>query len=173
MLELACSALAAAAALMIMAGLAYGQDRERLDAVGLRRIAFADGDRTIALSVFYPARGDIAAQPFVFPFSINVRVLSDAPLLDGPRRPLVLFSHGRGSNGLLYAWFAEHLAARGFIVAAIDHYRANSYDATIAYLANRLWQRPIDLGLANSPGPASMRRASIAAHCTRPSAARR
>jgi predicted dienelactone hydrolase len=149
LLRLVCGALAAVA-LMIVAGLAYGQDRERLEAVGLRRIAFVDGDRTLALSLFYPARGDSAAQPFVFPFSINVRVLADAPPLEGTRRPLILFSHGRGSNGLLYAWFAEHLATRGFIVAAIDHYRANSYDSTIAYLANRLWQRPVDLSLAIS-----------------------
>jgi predicted dienelactone hydrolase len=35
----------------------------------------------------------------------------------------------------------------GYIVAALDHYRANSYDATIAYLANKLWQRPLDIGL--------------------------
>lgn len=139
-----------AVCLVAMAVPALAQDREKLEAVGLRRIAFADGDRTLALSMFYPARSDGTAEPFVFPFSINIRVLGDAPPLDGPRRPLILFSHGRGSNGLLYAWFAEHLAARGFVVAAIDHYRANSYDATIAYLANRLWQRPLDLSAAIS-----------------------
>jgi predicted dienelactone hydrolase len=27
------------------------------------------------------------------------------------------------------------------------HYRANTYDATIAYLANKLWQRPVDISL--------------------------
>jgi predicted dienelactone hydrolase len=59
-----------------------------------------------------------------------------------------MFSHGRGSNGLYYAWFAQYLAARGYIVAALDHYRANTWDSTIAYLANKLWQRPIDIGLA-------------------------
>lgn len=146
---LARSALAATL-LLLAAAAALAQGQAAPDAVGLRRIAFSDGDRTLALSMFYPARGDSVAEPFVFPFSINVRVLNDAPVLDGPRRPLILFSHGRGSNGLLYAWFAEHLAARGFIVAAIDHYRANSYDSTIAYLANRLWQRPLDLGAATS-----------------------
>jgi predicted dienelactone hydrolase len=64
------------------------------------------------------------------------------------KRPLVMFSHGRGSNGLQYAWFAEYLAARGYIVGEINHWRANTWDATIAYLANRLWQRPVDIGLA-------------------------
>ena len=60
----------------------------------------------------------------------------------------MVFSHGRGSNALAYAWFGQYLAARGFVVAALDHDRANSYDATIAYLANKLWQRPRDLSLA-------------------------
>lgn len=138
----------AAACLVLMAVPALAQDGKKLEAVGLRRIA--DGDRTLALSMFYPARRDGTAEPFMFPYAVNVRVLRDAPALDGPRRPLILFSHGRGSNGLLYAWFAEHLAARGFVVAAIDHYRANSYDQTIAYLANRLWQRPVDLSAAIS-----------------------
>ena len=142
------SSVLATVALMMAAAPSIAQDGEKLETVGLRRIAFADGDRTLALSMFYPARSDNAAEPFMFPFSINVRVLRDAPALGGARHPLIVFSHGRGSNGLLYAWFAQHLAARGFIVAAIDHYRANSYDATIAYLANRLWQRPVDIGLA-------------------------
>jgi len=85
------------------------------------------------------------------PFFANVNVFKGAPpLIAGAKRPLIMFSHGRGSNGLYYAWFAEHLAARGFIVAAINHYHANSYDSHVAYLSGRLWQRPIDVGLAIS-----------------------
>ena len=135
-------------AFVLVAGSANGQ--ERLDPVGLRRISFTDGDRTLALAMFYPAKSGGMSEPFVFPFFINIRVLQDAPVSEGPRRPLIVFSHGRGSNGMLYAWFAEYLAARGFVVAAIDHYRANTYDSNIAYLANKLWQRPVDIGLAIS-----------------------
>lgn len=58
-----------------------------------------------------------------------------------------MFSHGRGSNPSFYAWFAQTLASRGYIVAAPYHWRANTYDATIAYLANKVWQRPVDIGL--------------------------
>ena len=134
--------------LVFAAGGANGQDK--LEPVGLRRITFADGDRNLALSLFYPAKSDTITNLFTFPFFINVRVLADAPIAEGARLPLIVFSHGRGSNGMLYAWFAEYLAARGFIVAAIDHFRANSYDSSITYLANKLWQRPIDIGLAIS-----------------------
>jgi len=48
------------------------------------------------------------------------------------------------------AWFAEFLASHGYIVAALNHYRANTYDSTIAYLANKLWRRPRDVALSIS-----------------------
>ena len=128
-----------------------GRAQDRLHPVGLRQIEFVDQDRHLALAMFYPALRDSGAKPFTMPFFTNLNLLADAPPdLTGAKRPLVVFSHGRGSNGLSYAWFAEYLAARGYIVAAINHYRANTYDSNIAYLANKLWQRPVDIGLALS-----------------------
>lgn len=118
-------------------------------AVGMQRTAFADGDRQLALTLYYPALPDSGPEPLTMPFYTGLSLLRDAPpdLASAPW-PLILFSHGRGSNALPYAWFGQYLAARGFLVAAIDHYRANTYDSHIAYLANRLWQRPVDIGLA-------------------------
>ena len=123
--------------------------------VGMRLLEFIDaqgGDRHLALTVFYPAAlRDRSAARFVMPFFANLNLYKDAePAFDGAARPLVMFSHGRGSNGLYYAWFGEALASRGYIVAALNHYRANTYDSTIAYLANKLWQRPRDISLAIS-----------------------
>lgn len=136
-------------ALLVAAGTAHAQ--EPLYRVGLRQAEFVDHDRHLALNVFYPASQEGGGESFVMPLYANLSLMKDAPLdLTGGRRPLVMFSHGRGSNGLVYAWFAEYLAARGYIVAAINHYHANTYDANIAYLANKLWQRPIDIGLAIS-----------------------
>jgi predicted dienelactone hydrolase len=135
-------------ALLVTAGTAHAQ--EPLYRVGLRQVEFVDHDRHLALNVFFPAARD-GGERFVMPLYTELRLLEDAPLdSTGGRRPLVMFSHCRGSNGLVYAWFAEYLAARGYIVAAINHYRANTYDANIAYLANKLCQRPIDIGLAIS-----------------------
>jgi predicted dienelactone hydrolase len=120
---------------------------------GMRQLEFIDaqdGGRHLALTVFYPALGRAAAR-FVMPFFANLDLYKDAePAFDGGKRPLVMLSHGRGSNGLYYAWFGEFLASRGYIVAALNHYRANTYDATIAYLANKLWQRPRDIALSIS-----------------------
>ena len=117
--------------------------------VGIRQIEFVDGSRPLALALFYPAEvSGTSATPFKMPFFVNLHLYKDAELASaGGKHPLVMFSHGRGSNPLYYAWFAQMLASHGYIVAAPYHYRANTYDATIAYLANKLWQRPVDVSL--------------------------
>ena len=70
-------------------------------------------------------RRESGDRPFTMPFFTNLNLQEEAPpALAEARRPLVMLSHGRGSNALSYAWFAEYLAARGYIVAAINHYRA-------------------------------------------------
>ena len=82
------------------------------------------------------------------PFFTKLTLYKDAEIaFDGEKLPLVMLSHGRGSTGLSYAWFAQTLAAHGYIVAAPYHWRANSYNSTVAYLANKLWQRPVDVSL--------------------------
>ena len=121
----------------------------------MQQLEFIDaqeGGRHLALTMFYPAAlRDRSAARFVIPFFANLNLYKDVDAaFDGTKRPLVMFSHGRGSNGLYYAWFAEALASRGYIVAALNHYRANTYDSTIAYLANKLWQRPRDVSLTIS-----------------------
>ena len=120
--------------------------------VGIRQLEFVDQGRHLALAVFYPAVvRDRAAVPLVMPFFDKLKSYRDVEVAsEGAPFPLVVFSHGRGSNGLYYDWFAEFLASRGYIVAALNHYRANTYDSTIAYLANKLWQRPRDVGLTIS-----------------------
>jgi predicted dienelactone hydrolase len=138
---------------MSICGGAFGQaTHEAPYAVGMKRAEFIDnsqGRRQMAMVVFYPAVvHDPAPATFSMPFFTNLRLYQDADMAPGTgRRPLVIFSHGRGSTGLYYAWFAQFLASHGYIVAAVDHYRANSYDSSIVYLANKLWQRPVDLNI--------------------------
>lgn len=136
-------------ALLLTAGAVRSDDT--LDPVGIHELEFSDRDRRITLYLYYPAGPDGDARQFEMPHYTNLSLYRDAPLIaaeDG--YPLVLLSHGKGLNGLMYAWFGEYLAARGYIVAAINHYRANTYDNHIAYRANRLWQRPVDIRLAIS-----------------------
>jgi predicted dienelactone hydrolase len=137
------------------ATLAQGTQPGATSPVGIKQLEYIDphqGGRHLTLTVFYPAViRERTAIPFVMPFFANLHIYKDVDAaFDGAKHPLVMFSHGRGSNGLYYAWFAEFLASHGYIVAALNHYRANTYDSTIAYLANKLWQRPIDVGLVIS-----------------------
>ena len=153
--RLAAGAAALACALLLLSSRATpAQDTPPVAAypVGIRQLEFVDQDRHIALAVFYPAvLRDRAAPLFTMPFFANLGLYRDVEVASaGAPFPLVVFSHGRGSNGLYYAWFAEFLAARGYIVAALNHYRANTWDSTIVYLANKLWQRPRDVGLTIS-----------------------
>jgi Platelet-activating factor acetylhydrolase, isoform II len=122
-------------------------EQSKLYPAGIRQIEFRDGERHLALAMFYPAEvRDNAAPNFNLPFFVNLHLYKDADIAGADARyPLVMFSHGRGSNPLQYAWCAETLASHGYIVAAPYHYRANTYDSTIAYLAKKLWQRPLDI----------------------------
>lgn len=121
-------------------------------AVGLRQIEFVDpkDQRPLWMAVFYPAAPPAAGTPaFPFPYVVNVTVYPAAPVApDAGKRPLIMLSHGRGSDAWQYAWFAQALAAKGYVVAAMNHYRANTHERDIRYLANRIWQRPVDLSLA-------------------------
>jgi hypothetical protein len=138
----------------------------------LETIEFTDGERQLALAMFYPAAlSDSSAKPAGLPFFTNLHLYRDAGLAEG-RHPLVMLSHGRGSNPLQYAWFAETLASQGYIVAGLYHYRANTYDQSIAYLSNKIWQRPRDFSSA-AEGPGMGQRYRRAEDLRRRSFARR
>jgi predicted dienelactone hydrolase len=119
--------------------------------VGMRQMQYTDPSdgRPLAFTLFYPAAPvDASAAPYHMLFYTNLHLHVDAPIVaDARKRPLVIFSHGAGSNGLYYAWFGEYLASRGYLVAMLYHYRANTYDATVMYTRSKLWQRPRDIAL--------------------------
>jgi predicted dienelactone hydrolase len=119
--------------------------------VGMKQMEYVDpaDGRPLAFALFYPAAlADGSAAPGKMTFFTNLHLYVDAPVVaDTIKRPLIMFSHGAGSNGLYYAWFGEYLAARGYLVAMLYHYRANTYDATVMYTRSKLWQRPRDVTL--------------------------
>jgi len=95
-------------------------DPERIYPVGIKQVEFADthyGQRTLSMAMFYPAVTNGSAKPFVMPFLTNLALFKDAEVaFDGTRHSLVMFSPGRGSTGLSYAWFAQTLASHGYIL---------------------------------------------------------
>lgn len=99
--------------------------------------------------LWYPAAPGTAESDWqVGPFAA-LRVAWDAAPDDGPRRPLVLLSHGTGGAAPTLGWLARGLAARGYVVAALNH-----HGNTAAEKETRLegflawWERPLDLKLA-------------------------
>ena len=119
--------------------------------VGMTQLEYVDpseGGRPLNLMLIYPAAPAATAVPFKIFMATNLHLYKDAPVVsDGVRRPLVMFSHGAGGNGSGYAWFGEYLASRGYLVAMLYHFRANTFNSSALYVRNRIWQRPRDLGL--------------------------
>ena len=99
---LACALLAAFPA----ATLAQGPQGAATFPVGIRELDYVDpheDGRHLTLRVFYPAAmRERSATPFVLPFFTQLNLYKDAEAADSEKRPLVVFSHGRGSNGLYY-----------------------------------------------------------------------
>lgn len=62
----------------------------------------------------------------------------------GPKHPLVIMSHGSGSNRISLAWLAKPLAEQGYIVASPDHY-GNTFNNPIPEQFMRYWERPRDI----------------------------
>jgi len=119
--------------------------------VGMRQVEYVDptgGGRPLDYMLIYPAAPEAAATPFKLFLSTKLHLYKDAPIVaDGLKHPLVMFSHGAGGNGSGYAWFGDYLASRGYLVAMVYHYRANTFDSSALYVRNMLWQRPRDISL--------------------------
>jgi predicted dienelactone hydrolase len=119
--------------------------------VGMTQVEFVDpaeGGRPLNFMLIYPAAPMVAAVPFKIFLATNLHLYKDAPIVsDGLKHPLVMFSHGAGGNGSVYAWFGEYLASRGYLVAMVYHFRANTYDSSALYVRNKIWQRPRDISL--------------------------
>lgn len=112
------------------------------------------GNRPLETAIWYPAEASARQTtthlgPPGVPFFQLGWVALDAALAPGEDRwPLVVLSHGTGGSLLGLSWLAEHLAARGHIVAAVTHHgnsiAANDVAAQGFFL---WWERARDLTL--------------------------
>jgi predicted dienelactone hydrolase len=58
-----------------------------------------------------------------------------------------MISHGTGGGRVTLEWLADALVAKGFIVAAVDHF-GNTYDNKIAIDFVTPWERALDISFA-------------------------
>lgn len=116
-------------------------------AVGVQTLGTGTAGRPLVLEIWYPAarlarsRGGPGAGPTALTWYDDVfagadgagrprqlrlagRARRDAPAQRGPGNspwPLVLVSHGHPGNRYLMTFLTEHLASRGYVVAALQH----------------------------------------------------
>lgn len=110
----------------------------------------AADQQVLKTTIWYPAVADAVEEPqWVGPPAVPLysagRAASGAPPAAGPRRPLILISHGNGGSALALAWFGTALAAQGYVVAAVDHPGNNARAGVTLEGLSFWWLRAVDL----------------------------
>jgi predicted dienelactone hydrolase len=98
-------------------------------AVGMAKYDFPVKGETDAVHgfVFYPAQGTTGPTTAVGPYRIQAQW---GARLQGAHLPLIVISHGQGGSALGHHDLATFLAARGYIVATLEHPKDNVRDSS-------------------------------------------
>ena len=106
-------------------------------------------ERPVLIDLWYPAGAGQAEDDHDYGLGRG-RVAESAHPADA-RCPVIALSHGAYGAASNYAWIAEHLARRGYLVMGVSHF-GESYaygPATIdPAAATRPWDRPVDVSFA-------------------------
>jgi len=120
--------------------------------------------RTQALraTIWYPATDQAREEPQwigppFLPLASAGSAARDAEPATGPRRPVVVLSHGFGGTALDLAWLGTALAAHGFVVVAVDHPGTNGTEDRTPDGYALMWLRAVDISatinaLLDDPG---------------------
>jgi predicted dienelactone hydrolase len=109
------------------------------------------GAQTHALTtvVWYPAESSAAEKPVEIPglgiFELGTAARDAQPAATPARFPLIVMSHGTGGSGLSIPWLGEALAARGYVVAAVNHPGNNGTEPYTVEGLSLWWERARDL----------------------------
>jgi len=113
--------------------------------IGERTFHFNDSlrKRPLTTEVWYPTSDTRKPDSIPgYPFK-HVPTIRNASIQRG-EHPLIMISHGTGGGRMTLEWLADALVAKGFIVAAVDHW-GNTYNNKIAIDFVTPWQRPQDI----------------------------
>jgi len=109
------------------------------------------GAKTHALiaSIWYPAAPGTSVKPQMIgppnaPLFVGGEWAADAPVAPG-KHPLILLSHGTGGTPEGLAWLAAPLAARGYMVAGVNHPGNNALEQYTLEGFLIWWERARDL----------------------------
>lgn len=144
--------------IIISATNVFGQN---LTKVGMTTKLFSDESRTnwqgnaprpILTTIWYPSDGKTSEEQVVIgspekPIFISGNAAKDAKISSSKKRyPLIVLSHGTGGSALQLMWLGQFLAARGFIVAAVNHHgNTGAEDKPAAQGFILWWERATDL----------------------------
>jgi len=110
------------------------------------------GAKTHALraTIWYPAEADARegtqwTGPRIVPLFSAGNAARDAEPAPGPRRPLIVLSHGNGGAAFQLAWLGTGLARRGYIVVAVNHPGNNALEDYTVEGMSLWWLRAVDL----------------------------
>jgi predicted dienelactone hydrolase len=103
-----------------------------------------DLDNRLHVVIWYPAAAGTPTEPIAIgppgvPYFVESQGALDAPFAETPAHlPFIVVSHGTGGTAMDLSWLCAGLAARGYIVASVDHPGNNALEApTIA--GNAVW----------------------------------
>ena len=130
--------------------------------VGMQRREFVDparrswdgkGPRPVNTLIWYPATPDAAPEPLDIgpPDAPLFRAGKAAPGAEPApgRHPLVVLSHGTGGSAAQMMWLGQSLAARGYVVAAINHHGNSGAEPPVTPQGMMLvWERARDVSVA-------------------------
>jgi predicted dienelactone hydrolase len=113
------------------------------------------GPRPLRTTIWYPAEPGTGEVETIFGGPPEREVFAPVAVQGGagiskynPKYPLVLLSHGTGGSAVQMMWLGRYLAARGYIVAAINHHGntgAEKQPAAQGFLL--FWERARDLSV--------------------------
>jgi predicted dienelactone hydrolase len=115
--------------------------------IGITTLRLNDEERRrpVLTEVWYPVEEGAHAES-VAGLWVRCPEARDAPLqiCEKKKYPLVVMSHGNCGDRTNISWLAEILAAKGYIVAAMDHH-GNTWNNNIADCFIKIWERPRDV----------------------------
>jgi predicted dienelactone hydrolase len=122
--------------------------------VGVKTLSITDATRKrpLILEVWYPATLNAnQTQTTIYKATIGTTKFDmpglatrDAALKAG-NFPMVILSHGQPGSRYMMSYLTEHLASRGYVVAAIDHTGSTYDDISQAAYISSLVDRPLDI----------------------------
>jgi predicted dienelactone hydrolase len=110
------------------------------------------GPRPLRTAIWYPVdavreRETIFDAPAAEQLFVPVEVAAgEQPSHRSHKFQLVVMSHGTGGSAIMMMWLGSHLAANGYIVAAVNHHGNTAAEKELAVQGFLLyWERATDL----------------------------